>query len=62
MASKPNRQKDWQLLDGTWLASLLSQIQMREFYGKMTLTFEKGRIKRVQKEESLHPPHKEEDQ
>jgi hypothetical protein len=42
--------------DNTWLMQIVSQIQSREFYGKLSITFEKGRTQRVLKEESLKPP------
>ena len=42
--------------DIQWLALLVEQAQKREFYGKLTISFEKGVIQRAVKEESLKPP------
>ncbi len=56
MSRQTIKRKDWQITDGTWLASLLSQIQLRGMYGRITIFFEAGQIVRVVKEESLLPP------
>jgi len=42
--------------DRTWLAQLIIQAQKQRYYGKLTITMEQGRIRRVVKEESLKPP------
>lgn len=47
---KENRQ------ERAWLESLLAQIQNSEFYGKIMITFESGKIRHVIKEQSLKPP------
>ncbi len=60
MSRQPLKLKDWQVSDGAWLASLLSQIQLREMYGKIIVIFEAGQIVRVVKEESLLPPRTKE--
>ena len=39
-----------------WLANVVSQAQTTKFYGRVTLVFEDGTLKRVIKEESLKPP------
>ena len=39
-----------------WIEQLVSSAQMREFYGKIVISFEAGKVQRVVKEESLKPP------
>ncbi len=39
-----------------WIEQLISSAQMIEFFGKITISFEKGKIQKVLKEESLKPP------
>ena len=55
MAADLKKRKKWEQ-ERIWLEQLVSQIQLKGFYGKITLTFEQGHIRRVQKEESLKPP------
>jgi hypothetical protein len=39
-----------------WLKGQLSSLMLHGFYGKVTLSFEEGHLRRVVKEESLKPP------
>ena len=39
-----------------WIKQLVLQAQQRGYYGKLIITMEAGQIRRVVKEESLHPP------
>jgi hypothetical protein len=43
-------------LEKAWLNNIISQIQVKKFYGKITIILEAGEVKRVIKEESLKPP------
>jgi hypothetical protein len=43
--------------DKNWLVGLLSQAQLRRYYGRLILVLEDGVIRRVVKEESLKPPN-----
>lgn len=38
-----------------WIRKILADLQARGFYGKLTIEFENGKIKRAVKEESLKP-------
>lgn len=42
--------------ESTWIRQIITQAQTREFYGKLTIILEEGKIQRVLKEESLKPP------
>lgn len=42
--------------DRAWVESLLASVQQRAFFGNLTLKFEEGVLKRVEKVESLIPP------
>lgn len=39
-----------------WIQKLISSAQVGEYYGKINISFEKGQVQRVVKEESLKPP------
>ena len=39
-----------------WIQQLVSSAQVGEYYGKINISFEKGQVQRVVKEESLKPP------
>jgi len=49
---KPDKQKN----DRTWLMSLLTQAQLKAFYGELTIIMEAGKVKRIVKKQSLLPP------
>lgn len=40
-----------------WLMSMIQSAQARSFFGTLTIKMEGGEIKRVEKTESLLPPH-----
>jgi hypothetical protein len=39
-----------------WIAKILTDLQARKFYGKITIHFENGRIILAKKEATLKPP------
>ena len=39
-----------------WIAKIITDLQARKFYGKLTITFENGHIRVAKKEETLKPP------
>lgn len=39
-----------------WLLDLLTQLKEEQWYGKVTLSFEAGKVTLVRKEETLKPP------
>jgi len=38
-----------------WLSKYITDLIARKFYGKITVSFEKGRITHLKKEESIKP-------
>lgn len=39
-----------------WLADIIRGLEQRQFYGKLTIQFERGKITTVRQEETLKPP------
>lgn len=39
-----------------WIRKLFAKLMDNQFYGSVTLSFEKGRIVRIKKEETFLPP------
>lgn len=50
------REKAQQEEDRAWLLTLLSSAQAKGWFGKITIVFEGGRIRRGHAEQSLLPP------
>lgn len=44
--------------DFTWLLSQLKRLAEEQFYGKLSISFENGKISVLRKEETLKPPNK----
>lgn len=42
-----------------WLNRLVESAQSNDWYGTITITFDRGVMKRVRKDESLLPPRKD---
>ncbi len=38
-----------------WLIKTITDLVSRKFYGKLTISFEKGQVRLVKKEETLKP-------
>lgn len=53
---KPNKRQS----NLIWIGKLVSEAQAKEFYGKLTIHFEKGSVTRVINEQSLKPPKDDE--
>lgn len=56
MTSRSPEQNRQDEMDRDWVLGLMSSVQLRAFFGSLTLKFEGGVLKRVVKEESLVPP------
>jgi len=49
---KKIKNSDWQ----KWLEAILREIQNQQFFGKVQLHFESGRLVHLKREENLKPP------
>jgi hypothetical protein len=40
----------------TWLTKILNELKTKRFYGKITLSFEAGKLVTLRREETIKPP------
>lgn len=54
--SKSNQDDEKYITDIEWIIQLMKSIQENRLYGKLTIIFEEGKVRRVLIEESKFPP------